>query len=170
MEIIKQLSSLGLIVHPWMSALFPCQEIEYSGFIINSTNMTLTLTLIKKQKIWLLCDGILSSPPVKIRNVSQLLGKFPSCFIAVPQGKLYQRFFEINKTSTLKIKKGNFDKFMILSKKCKANIYCWKSSIMNSFAPILRPNPSIVLNTVASLSMTGSKAGGLFYLRNLNRT
>ena len=132
--------------------------------------MILTLTLMKKQKIWLLCDGILSSPPVKIRNVLQLLGKFSSCFIAVPQGKLYQKSFEMNKTSTLKIKKGNFDKFMILSKECKANIYWWKSNIMNSFAPILRPNSSIVLNTVASLSMTRSKAGGPFYLRNLNRT
>ena len=76
----------------------------------------------------------------------------------------------MNKTSTLKIKKRNFDKFMILSKECKANIYWWKSNIMNSFAPILRPNSSIVLNTVASLSMTRSKAGGPFYLRNLNRT
>ena len=38
---------------------------------------------------------------------------------------------------------------------------------MDSFAPILRPNPSIVLNTDASLaglgaSMAGSKTGGLF--------
>ena len=50
----------------------------------------------------------------------------------------------------VKINKGNFDTLMILSKS-KANIYWWKSNIMDSFAPILRPNPSIVLNTDASL-------------------
>ena len=89
-----------------MFALFPCQEIEYLGFIINSPNITLTLTLIKEQKIVLLCDEILSSPHVKVRNVSQLLGKFSSSFIAVPQGKLYYRSLEMNKTSTLKSSKG----------------------------------------------------------------
>ena len=40
---------------------------------------------------------------------------------------------------------------MIVSKESKANIYWWKSNIMDSFAPILRPNPSIVLNADASL-------------------
>ena len=50
------MSSLGLIVHPSKFILFPYQEIEYLGFIINSTNMTLTLTPVKKQKILVLCD------------------------------------------------------------------------------------------------------------------
>ena len=169
MKIIKQLSSLGLIVYPSKSVLFPCQEIEYLGFIINSTNMALTLTLIKKQKILLPCDEILSSPHVKIRNILQLLGKSSSSFIVVPQRNLYYRSLEMNKTNALKINKGNFDKFIILSKESKANIYWWKSNIMDSFAPILRPNPSIVLNTDASLagcsaSMAGSNTGGTFFI------
>ena len=105
--------------------------------------MTLTLTPVKEQKMLVLCDEILSSAHVKIRNILQMLGKFSSSFIAVPQGKLYYRSLEINKTSALKINKGNFDKLMIVSKERKTNIYWWKSNIMNSFAPILRPNPSI---------------------------
>ena len=167
-KIIKLLSSLGLIVHPSKSILFPCQEIEYLGFIINSINITLTLTLVKKQKILLLFDKTLSSPQVKIRKLSQLLGKFSNNFIAVPQGNLYYRSLQINKTNALMINKVNFDNFLILSKESKANIYWWKSNIMDSFAPILRPNPSIVLNTDASLvewggSMAGSKTGGHFW-------
>ena len=146
-KIIKLLSSLGLIVHPSKSILFPCQEIEYLGFIINSINITLTLTLVKKQKIVLLFDKILSSPQVKIRKLSQLLGKFSNSFIAVPQGKLYYRPLKINKTNALMINKGNFDNFLILSKESKANIYWWKSNIMDSFTPIFRSNPSMVLST-----------------------
>ena len=115
-KVIKLMSSLGLIVHPSKSILFPYQEIEYLDFAINSTNMTSTLTLVKKQKNLLICDQILTSPHVKIREVSQLLGKFSSSFIDVSQGKLYYRTLEINKTSALKINKGNFDKFMIISK------------------------------------------------------
>ena len=115
-KVIKLMSSLGLIVHPSKSILFPYQEIEYLDFAINSTNMTSTLTLVKKQKNLLIFDQILTSPHVKIREVSQLLGKFSSSFIDVSQGKLYYRTLEINKTSALKINKGNFDKFMIISK------------------------------------------------------
>ena len=68
---------------------------------------------------------------------------------------------KINKTSALQINKGNFDKFMILSRECKPNISWWKSNIMDSFAP------SIVLNNDASLagwgaSMARTKTGGLF--------
>ena len=74
---------------------------------------------------------------------------------------------EIYTTNALKINKANCDKFKILSKESKANVYWWKNNIMDSFAPILRPNPSIVLNTDASLagwstSVTGNKTRGLF--------
>ena len=115
-KVIKLMSSLGLIVHPSKSISFPCQEIEYLDFAINSTNMTSTLTLVKKQKNLLICDQILTSPHVKIREVSQLLGTFSSSFIAVSQRKFYYRSLEINKTNALKINRGNFDKFMIVSK------------------------------------------------------
>ena len=154
------MSSLGLIVHPSKFTFFPRQEIEYLGFIINSTNMTLTLTLVKKQKILLLCDEVLSSPHVKFMKVSQLLGKFSSSFIAVPQGKWYYQSLEINKTSALKINKGNFKKFMILSKESKANIYWWKSNTVGSFAAILSTNQSIVLNTDVPLARWGASMAG----------
>ena len=56
---------------------------------------------------------------------------------------------------------------MILLKESKASICWWKSNIMDSFAPILRPNLSVVLNTDASLagwgaSIAGSKTWGPF--------
>ena len=81
---------------------------------------------------------------------------------------MYYRSLEINETSALKINKGNFGKFMILSKKSKANIDWWESNIMDFFAPILRTNLSKVLNNDALLagwgaSMAGSKKGGLFW-------
>ena len=118
----------------------------------------------------LLCDEILSSPHVKICKVSQLLGRFSSSFIAVPQWKLCYRSLEINKKSAIKINEGNFYKFVILSKESNPNVYWWKSNIMGSFTPILRPNPYLVLNIDASLegwraSMAASKKGTFFIWR-----
>ena len=48
MKIIKLMPSLGLIVYPSGSILFPCQEIEHLGFIINATDMTFNSHPIKE--------------------------------------------------------------------------------------------------------------------------
>ena len=63
MKIIKLVTSPVLIVHPSKSIFFPCQEIEYLGFFISSIKVTFTLTIVKKHKIILLCDEILSCCP-----------------------------------------------------------------------------------------------------------
>ena len=47
MKIIKLMFPLGLIVSPSKSSFRPCQEIEYLDLIVNSTKITLTLTLVK---------------------------------------------------------------------------------------------------------------------------
>ena len=64
---------------------------------------------------------------------------------------------------------GNFPVASLLRHKenCAIALYWWESNTMDSFAPILRPDPYIVLNTDASLagwgvSMAGSKTRGLF--------
>ena len=48
---IIMLPSLGFTIHPEKSVLKPTQNLIYLGFIINSKDMTLTLTEEKKQKI-----------------------------------------------------------------------------------------------------------------------
>ena len=66
----------------------------------------------------------------------------------------------------MELTKGNLTNLSYFQKKVRQT-YWWKSNIMGSVAPILRPNPSIVLNIDAYLagwdaSMVESKAGGLF--------
>ena len=78
MKIIRLKLSLGLIIHPSKSIFFPWQESECLGFIINSINMTLTLTLVKKHNIILLCHKILSSPHIKIGKFLNRWANFPA--------------------------------------------------------------------------------------------
>ena len=51
------LRSLGFTIHPEKSVLKPTQNLICLGFIINSKDMTLTLTEEKKQKIYDLCTN-----------------------------------------------------------------------------------------------------------------
>ena len=51
LKAIEILRSLGFTLHPKKSKFIPTQCITYLGFILNSVQMTITLTLEKKEKI-----------------------------------------------------------------------------------------------------------------------
>ena len=48
---VKLFTKLGFQVHPDKSNLFPSQEICFLGFILDSKNMTVTLTDEKQKKL-----------------------------------------------------------------------------------------------------------------------
>ena len=165
--IVHKLDTLGFVVHPQQSSFVPSMSLEYLGVIIDSLDMTVSLTMSKKQVIIGLCNEALVSGLSSIRFVAQLLGKFSSSFIAVPAGKLYFRDIERDKTLALKRQHGNFDKLMCLSLKAKTEITWWRDNVLISSAPIIRDNPSVVLKTDASLTgwgaiCNGIRTGGLF--------
>ena len=59
LKAIEILRSLGFTTHPEKSKFIPTQCITYLGFILNTIQMTTTLTLEKKEKILNLCQEIL---------------------------------------------------------------------------------------------------------------
>ena len=58
-EIIRNLFSLGFIIHPEKSLFSPTQTLEFLVFVINSSTMTISLTESKKQAVHDLCLTVL---------------------------------------------------------------------------------------------------------------
>ena len=52
-KIIEILMSLGFVIHPSKSEFIPSKTIEYLGFVINTEDMTIRLTFVKKMVIWM---------------------------------------------------------------------------------------------------------------------
>ena len=71
---LKYLQDLGFIIHPEKSILYPTQIITFLGFIINTLNMTVTLTMEKKEKIIAKGKGLLKRGSITIRMVSSFIG------------------------------------------------------------------------------------------------
>ena len=93
------------------------------------------------------------------------MGTFSSGFIAVPYGKLYYRYLERYKTKPLVNSEGNFDKIMHASKEAIQNILWWIHNLIGAYAPIVRKNPSVIINTDTSsfgwgVSLGHNKTGG----------
>ena len=135
--------------------------------VIDSISMTVTLPMHKKQRIIDLCQAMLGETWVCIRSVAKLLGIFSSSFVAVPEGKLHYRSLEREKTKALTINRGNYVKFMRLTEISISEICWWKNNILDSFIPICRPKPAVVITTDASMTGWGAcrghnRTGGLF--------
>ena len=101
LNIIEILRSLGFTIHPEKSKFIPTQCITFLGFILNSVQMTITLTLEKKEKILNLCHEILKEDVVTIRILSKLKGYLVAAFPVVALGPFYYRALEMDKAKTL---------------------------------------------------------------------
>ena len=74
------LRSLGFTIHPDKSKFIPIKYINYLRFTLKSVQMTITLTLEKKEKN-VVTDGV-----VTIRFLSKLIGNLVASFPAVTVG------------------------------------------------------------------------------------
>ena len=77
------LIKLGFSIHPDKCRFIPVQKIEYLGFTLDSTPMTVSLTDIKQQKIKTLFDEILQSKKRKIRQIAKVLSTFEAALPAI---------------------------------------------------------------------------------------
>ena len=77
------LIKLGFSIHPDKCQFIPVQKIEYLGFTLDSTPMTVSLTDIKQQKIKTLFDEILQSKKRKIRQIANVLSTFEAALPAI---------------------------------------------------------------------------------------
>ncbi len=166
-KICDMFERLGFVIHPKKSMFEPSTIMEFLGFIINSRDMTVSLTVNKKERIAQLCEDILSVPAVSIRAVARLLGNFTSSFIAIPEGRLFYRAIEHDKTSAVARNHGDYDAMMKLTPPSIKEVLWWMENVMEAYSPILRPNPSVVLKTDACLEGWGAcrdsqRTGGLF--------
>ena len=108
----------------------PTQSIEYLGFSLNSTLMTVELTEQKAMKIYDLCKQFHNKgKKFTIRQVSSLIGSLTSSFPGVEFGQLHYRHIESGKNHALKENFGNFEAKMKLSDYSLTDLEWWIQNI-----------------------------------------
>ncbi len=146
---------LGFTINVEKSVTRPTCVIEHLGFIINSLDMTVTMTTDKVNKIMALIHDCLEQPKLTIRLVSKLLGKFNATRPANPWAGLYSKQLEIDKNLALAGNKYNFEAKMEISAKARADIHWWLEKLPSLSGPIRVPKPDLVIYTDASLEGWG---------------
>ena len=159
------LTNLGLYPHEDKSVTIPTQIIQHLGFVLNSIDMTVSLTEEKISTLTQIAQLVVSKSEMPIRLVAKLIGHMVSCFPGVEFGELFYRQLEIEKSASLKSKKGNFDANMSLSEKARSDIQWWISNAHLSKKVINHGGIDFTMSTDASLlgwgaSLENTTAGG----------
>ena len=153
------LSNLGFLIHPEKSCLEPSQKIEFLGFNLNTTEMTVTLPNKKVEEIKEVCSQLLACNRPSIREVARVIGKLIAALPASQYGPLHYRNLETEKIKALKLNRGHFDRPMVLSEKAKADLVWWIEHVPSAYKPIIRERPKIEICTDASGDGWGATEG-----------
>ena len=158
-DALKLFDSLGFIIHPVKSVFIPNQTITFLGFVLDSRNMTVSLTQQKQLKLKKACLYIIKVKRPTIRLIAQLLGLMTSSFPGVMYGPLYYRRLDMEKTNALS-QCGDFEGTMKLTPPVLEDITWWINTIHLSYYVFDHGEPQAILYTDASTTGWGCEFQG----------
>jgi hypothetical protein len=115
-------TELGFIPHPKKSVTVPTQIPVFLGFILNSTNMTVSPTQEKIEKTVAACKLLLAKSATTIQHFAEVIGLLVFNFPGVEYGPLHYRELEMAKSAALPLACGVYGSKMTLTDRCKCNI------------------------------------------------
>lgn len=104
-SVLKLLISLGFLVNLNKSMLTPTRKLEFLGFLIDSTQMVISLPRHKMHSITQLARSLVTKGRegrVSLRQLARIVGTMVAAHLAVLPTPLYYRFLESAKSSALR--------------------------------------------------------------------
>ena len=150
---VKLFTDLGLTLNMTKSVLIPSQVITFLVFVLNSVQVTVSLTPSKALKLKSKVIDLLHNQSPTIRTVSEVIDLMAASFPGVMYGPLYCRQLEIEKVAALKQNKGNFDSFMNFSGNARSDLQWWIDNITNTSNTVTHGNPQVTIHS--DISLTG---------------
>lgn len=147
------LESLGFVINYKKSVMTPSKNCKFLGFILNTTDMIITLPDEKKQRIRNRTIKLMRINKCTIRYFAKYIGLLTSACPAVSYGWMYTKLFEREKFLALNFSQ-NYNKQMKVGKHLYEDLLWWKDNIITSFSTI-RKNNNYVLEIFSDASTTG---------------
>ena len=148
---IKSLRSLGFTIHAEKSNLNPTQKLDILGFTIDSVAMTPSLKGTKKKdNLSNLISKTIAKTFIKLRKLSQVIGKIVAALPGSMSGALYYRHIELNKQHGLKHTKENYEVYVRITKESVSELTCWKENLPSMYQKINHESPTVTSYSDAS--------------------
>ena len=160
MEIMTDtLQQLGFILNRKKCILHPQQRIEFLGFCVDSTTMTLSLPQHKVLKIEKECRHLRNQGEVSARQLAHIIGLLNATNPAVLPARMHYRSLQRLKNRTLGSSR-DFDQRTRLDVESLDDISFWTQTLRQvNGRPIQFPSASLVISSDASREGWGAACG-----------
>ena len=162
--VAQMLESLGFKLNLKKCEWEPSQCIEFLGFLVNSTAMTISLPLTKLQKVQKECRALLRRILVTPRQLAQLIGLMTASIPAVAQAPLHYRALQRLRNRALLNKR--YDDEVQMDEASQLDLHWWIHQLRShNGRPLMTPVASLIITSDASNSGWGatcqnSRTGG----------
>ena len=154
------LTSLGFIINVEKSVPGPTQSIEFLGFVIDSTKMSLSVTPAKIRKVKSECRKLLEQPTTTVRQVSRLIGLMTSMTLAIKPAPLHYRALQLARNDALH-HLHSYESQVTMSREAQNDLQWWCSRVTQSNGCLIHPpEPQLRIDSDASNSGWGAVCNG----------
>ena len=151
--VIWLLASLEFVTNVLKSILIPSKQIDFLGFAINTSTMTISIPAVKKAEIQRKTSQLLRCPSIQKQTLACLLGKLVATKPAVFIAPLHYCALQSLKISALHAQQET----VALSPEVTENLKWWSTQLhLHCSSPILKLEASMVITLDASLKGWGA--------------
>ena len=146
----KLITSLGFTINWKKTVQQPTQTIEFLGFIINSIDMTLSVSREKLNSLITECKRLLSNPLTTLKNLSHVIGLMTSVTLAVLPAPLHYRKLQFQKNEAL-ARHHSYKSPIQLNQESLEDLLWWCGHLKRwNGRPIHPATPRMIVETDAS--------------------
>lgn len=155
------LTHLGFTLNLEKSSQEPSQTIEFLGFILDTSSMSISLPGEKKASISALCQELLNQGTCSVRDLAKILGQLQAADPAIKIARLHYRKLQDQKIAVLR-KERNYEAVTPLSPQARAELSWWIEHLpkMEGIPIHLAESQPIEIFTDASLEGYGAFCEG----------
>lgn len=158
MYALQMFDSVGLTVNVKKSVLFPTQEVEFLGIILNSVTMTASLPSRRKESIKAHGLSLLRGGST-LHDLAAFIGLAVASEAAVNLAPLRYKYLEIVRNKELTLSKGNYNSVISLDSHAQDIIRWWIDNIDSQTKSLVSCPPDLEIHTDACLTGWGAKVG-----------
>ena len=144
------MDELGFTIHLVKSCLKPSHILVYLGFILNSLQMTVSLTKEKADKIISMCKSLLNKKACSIRELAEVIGSLVAAEPGVELAPLHYKSLEHEKDRALKSNKGNYEASLLVTNTIKEDLKWWIEHLPSATKHLEIPTPLKTIYTDSS--------------------
>ena len=150
-ETVSLLRKVGFTINIDKSILIPTQILELLGFLLNSTDMTVSLSNEKKDGLKLKIYKFLSFKKPTIRDLASVEGSIISTFPAASYWQMHYRQLERFKNTALQQNDDDFEsQWPSLPGKVHDELTSWLSNLDKCIRPVMLPKTDHTIETDAN--------------------